>query len=206
MHTPISGKSNTRFQQEAFVGGSCHTPDGAWAALYSQRQSAAAKVASLEPQRYRRAAERIEIVKKLKSKSKAVRLKARASAIEWNAQIEVRRVAAQGARDELRHLDELLAQLEPQRKYAHLSPLEANEANQPEEWCEDLKFTAENMMLGSRLGISHDYLKVMRMHPNFTDSILPHILKICQAFEKRAPIGEILVKGPRNFLLEGPAA
>jgi DNA-binding transcriptional regulator PaaX len=194
MHAPIPGKSNTRFQNESFVRDACHTDDGKWAQIASQRRASAQKVQSLEVQALDREA--------LRLKNEAALIEAKARILEFEQAEESFAEAAEGARDELRHLEALLAEIEPKRKYADLSDIEAAEATQLDEWAEDLKFTAECMIFGTRIGIAHDYFKVMRNHPRFHSDILPHLAAIVRAIETaHGQISSVMPKA-----LEGPKA
>jgi hypothetical protein len=68
-----------------------------------------------------------------------------------------------------------MKELEPQRKYKHLTDQEAHEAMQREEWCHELMNRAENFLV-SQGTIPHDHLEAMRNHPDFSTQILPHIV------------------------------
>jgi hypothetical protein len=64
--------------------------------------------------------------------------------------------------------------LEPQRKYAHLSVLEAAQAAQREEWLLEFKQRTENYLL-SKGTIPEDQLNAMRNHPDFKTELVPFI-------------------------------
>ena len=72
-----------------------------------------------------------------------------------------------------------MAELEPQRKYAHLPLLEASQAAQREEWLLEFKHRTENYLL-SRGTIPEDQLQAMRSHPDFESSIVPFISDIVE--------------------------
>lgn len=207
MHAPIRGWVNSKFQSLFFLAGNCHTPDGAWALLQNQRADLLFKIEMQKAQRYRRDAERIEIVTKLKSKSKAARLQARASAIEWNAQIEPCTIAVKGAKAELSYIDELLAHIEPHRLYSGMSSSDAAQECQHEEWCLTLIRRAENYLAFGPIP-AHE-LETMRAHPDFEARIRPRILEVIDSRMTQNP--ELLLNGYRAVMasplpkfLEGP--
>jgi hypothetical protein len=56
--------------------------------------------------------------------------------------------------------------------------LKMEQAMQRDEWAEELKARAENMLIANAVGISHDQITTMRQHPDFSAKILPHIRKV----------------------------
>lgn len=188
-------RTNSDFQLKHFFVGSCHTPDGAWAALYSERIALEGKLRHAEAQDLRRQA-RIAAASEVledSSSSRSAVLNAKADLIEANADLETWKLNVQAARAELATIVELMAQLEPQRKYAHLPLLEANEAAQEEEWKLELMYRAENFLLTSRT-IPHDHFARMREHPAFRSEILPHVQRT----------NALLKAGKELAVIEGP--
>jgi hypothetical protein len=84
--------------------------------------------------------------------------------------------------DELECINKLMAELEPHRKYAHLTLFEANEACQQEEWLEELKTRAENFLV-CQGAIPHDQLSTMRSHPDFEAVLVPYIQETIAAIQ-----------------------
>ena len=80
----------------------------------------------------------------------------------------------EAAKMELNTINEIMMELEPHRKYAHLPLLEANEAAQREEWLGEFKNRVENFLFSIGT-IPEDQLRAMRNHPDFQTELLPHI-------------------------------
>jgi hypothetical protein len=83
-----------------------------------------------------------------------------------------------------------MAELEPFRKYAHLSILEATEASQRDEWLEELKTRAENFLV-TQGTIPHDHLNTMRCHPDFKTHLVPHVSNLMVEMQKVRPMDVI---------------
>ena len=172
-------RTNSDFQLWHFFAGSCHTADGAWAVMYSEKIALEGKLRHTEAQRLTReskiaAAE--EILEDPTSK-RSQKLKAQAEIVEQEADIETWTLNVEAARMELNTINEIMAKIEPLRKYAHLPMLEANEACQEEEWMRELQYRAENFIL-TQGSIPHDHFARMREHPKFKTELLPHIQKV----------------------------
>lgn len=181
-------RMNHDFQLQFFMANSCHTPDAAYALLYAQKIDMEAKLGHALAQKLRRDAKRTKAQHIYDTSGlDHERLEARADMAELDADEYVFEQNIKGAEAELACIQKLMAELEPQRKYAHLSILEANEACQREELCAELKYRAENFLL-SHGTIPADQLSTMRCHPDFTTEILPHITQITQLINQRSDL------------------
>lgn len=169
-------RTNTDFQLKHFFVGSCHTPDGAYAVLYSEKIALEDKLRHSEAQRLRRDA-KIAAANEIlddSSSAKSACLNAKADIAEANADIGTWKMNVEAAKNELDTILGLMRDLEPHRKYAHLPILAANEASQEEEWMRELMYRAENFLLTQHT-IPHDHFARMREHPKFHTHILPHV-------------------------------
>ena len=167
-------RTNSDFQIRHFLAGSCHTADGAWALLYSERIALEDKLRHSEAQRLRREAKIAKARHKLKSVVDYDVLEARADIVEAEADLGTWFMNVEAAKAELATIVALMAEIEPHRKYAHLPFLKANEAAQQEEWKLELMYRAENFLMTSGT-IPHDHFARMREHPQFHTDILPHV-------------------------------
>jgi len=169
-------RNNCDFQLRHFMAGSCFTPDGAWMLMYSQKVDREAVIKSCEAQRIRREATILDaqsIIDDLNS-SKTDKMRAQADIMEANANYYVWEKNLEAAKMELNTINEIMMELEPHRKYAHLPLLEANEAAQREEWLGEFKNRVENFLFSIGT-IPEDQLRAMRNHPDFQTELLPHI-------------------------------
>jgi hypothetical protein len=71
-------------------------------------------------------------------------LDARATVAELDAYADQTKPCIDAAEQELLFIDQLVAKVQPHRKYAHLPDAEAHQACQVEEWKHELLFRAEN--------------------------------------------------------------
>lgn len=175
-------RNNSDFQLRHFMANNCHTADVAWCLMYEQRLDIYMKLEATKAKLLRRKAKRIEIEKKLQSDSEAERLIAEADLIEWQSSEGLFEMAIKGAEQELATIDSIMAELEPQRKYAHLSVLEASQAAQREEWLLEFKRRCENYLISIGT-IPEDHLNAMRNHPDFEQEIVPHVQQVAQQIE-----------------------
>lgn len=196
-------RNNSDFQLRYFIANSCHTADAAWCLMYEQHLDIKLKLESTRARVLRRQAKRLEIDKALQSDEELTRLNAQADLIEWQSGEGILELAIKGAEMELATIESIMAELEPQRKYAHLSMLEASQAAQREEWCLEFKRRTENYLLSIGT-IPEDQLNAMRNHPDFEQQIVPHVenlmLKIAAAKDK------IQLLTGKTPLLEAPRA
>lgn len=141
MHS-ASHRLNHDFQLQHFLAGLCHTPDGAYALMYGQKIDMESKVKASETQKIEREIKQLECEAVLKSwfSSRIKKLTAKKELLELEASRSTWEMSVAGAKNELATIEKLMATLEPLRKYAHLSILDANEACQQEEWLGELKY------------------------------------------------------------------
>ena len=172
-------RNNSDFQLRYFLAGSCHTPDGAYILLYSQKIDMEAKVKHQSAQAMRREAKLLEIEEILNhpASTKIQKLNALADKAEIDANLPIWEMNKTAAEQELATIVKLMDELEPLRKYSHLDILEASEATQREEWLGELKHRAENFLL-TQGTIPADQLETMRTHPDFETSIVPHVQQL----------------------------
>lgn len=173
---------NHDFQLQYFMANSCRTPDAAYALLYAQKVDMETKLKHSKAQLLRKEIKMKQIQEILNApdSTEIDKLEAQADALEVEADQYTYEMNLKGAQNEYDCIVELMEQLEPQRKYSHLDILDANEACQREELCEELKFRAENFLM-SQGYIPSDHLSSMRCHPDFSEKILPHIGEIQHA-------------------------
>ena len=167
-------RNNSDFQLKYFMANSCHTADISWCLMYEQKLDIQIKLESTKAKVLRRKAKRIEIDEALKSENYAKQLNAQADLIEWESGNGLLEIAILGAEQEIATIKSIMAELEPQRKYAHLSVLEAAQAAQREEWLLEFKQRTENYLL-SKGTIPEDQLNAMRNHPDFKTELVPFI-------------------------------
>lgn len=84
------------------------------------------------------------------------------------------------AKRERDFIQNMIATIDPFRKYRHLPDHEAMQACQREEWGLELIRRAENFLLMSG-AIPADQIEAMRLHPDFDEVIFPRIMAIEQA-------------------------
>jgi len=147
--------------------------------MYSQKIDIEGKLRHSEAQRLKREAKIAaaeEILEDPLSK-RSQKLEAQAEIVEANADVEIWELNLQGAKNELATIQQIMAELEPMRKYSHLPLLGATEACQREEWLYELKGRAENFLV-TQGSIPHDHLNTMKCHPDFEEELIPHIQQI----------------------------
>jgi len=127
----------------------------------------------------RRKAKLIEIEKKLESTDPVTQLNAQADLIDWKSGDGMLEIAILGAEQELATITSIMAELEPQRKYANLPVLEAAQAAQREEWLLEFRRRTENYLLSIGT-IPEDQLNAMRNHPDFESNLVPYITNVLQ--------------------------
>ena len=167
-------RNNSDFQLRYFMANNCHTADVAWCLMYEQKLDIQIKLEITKAKVLRRKARQIEIEESLKSQDSVKQLNAQADLIEWQSGEGLLELAILGAEQEIATIESIMAELEPQRKYAHLPVLEASQAAQREEWLLEFKHRTENYLL-SRGTIPEDQLQAMRSHPDFESNIVPFI-------------------------------
>lgn len=172
-------RTNSDFQLKHFFVGSCHTPDGAYAVLYSEKIALEDKLRHSEAQKLRREAKIAAANEVLDDSSSTMSacLNAKADMAEAYADYGTWKLNVEAAKNELETILGLMADLEPHRKYSHLPLLEANEASQEEEWMRELMYRAENFLI-TQGTIPHDHFARMREHPKFLSEILPYVNRV----------------------------
>lgn len=210
-------RQNTKFQLRYFLAGSCTTPDGAYSLLYGQLNDMQTKLAHADAQLKKRqsklkAAEAKEVQaqfeldqfitaspKHLVLQAEADLLEAQADRLEVEADIPTWEMNLKAAKQELKDIEDLMAELKPMCKYADLDILEQSEAAQEGEWLGELKMRAENFLL-TQGTIPHDHFHTMRMHPQFKEVLIPFIQDMS---DKVKSIGLVDygsgTQGPKNW-------
>jgi len=166
------------------MANNCHTADTAWCLMYEQRLDIMLKLESTRARMLRREAKKAEIEDILNdaSANKSAKLNAQADLMEWQSGEGLLELAIAGAEQEIATIEQIMAELEPQRKYGHLPVLEASQAAQREEWCLEFKRRCENYLLSIGT-IPEDQLNAMRNHPDFEQEIIPHVRQISQRIQ-----------------------
>jgi len=172
-------RNNSDFQLRYFVANSCHTADIAWCIMYEQKLDIQMKLVHTKANILRRKAKLIEIEKKLESTDPVTQLNAQADLIDWKSGDGMLEIAILGAEQELATITSIMAELEPQRKYAHLPILEMAQAAQREEWLLEFRRRTENYLLSIGT-IPEDQLNAMRNHPDFESNLVPYIANTLQ--------------------------
>lgn len=179
------GKFNTFFQIAYFIGGACHTPDGAYFALkelwWDRKNTLSAnKAKALEVK-----AERLECKSIIDSQDSKEweKMKAQARLDLLDGDIEFSQHLISQAEAEFGFLDDCLNALKPKCKYADMPESMAHEMSQREEWLLELRYRAENYLCcGNQIPAAE--FDTMRLHPDFASHILPHIRDITIAISK----------------------
>lgn len=182
-------RQNSQFQLRYFLAGDCKTADGAWSLMYGQKIDMETKLRHSESQRLRRES-KIALAQEIIDDPKATKgqiLGAQADIAEQEADTPVWELNLQAAQMELADIENLMAELEPHRKYGHLPLLEATEAAQRDEWLEELKTRAENFLV-TQGTIPHDHLNTMRCHPDFKTHLVPHISNLMVEMQNTLPV------------------
>lgn len=198
MHS-VPYKTNSDFQTKHFLAGSCYTADGAWGELYNQRETIRAHLDEIETKHMELQADLLDAQElAATAQSEAQKLRASATLRRTTAALKTSTLARAGAESEIAAIDDLMASLEPSRKYAGLAPEQAIEAAQRDEWREELRHRSENFLLANVTGIPHDQIHAMRMHPDFYSSILPHIREVHELITShRMEEAVRLIEGPK---------
>lgn len=170
-------RTNSDFQLRYFIANSCHTADAAWCIMYEQRVDMRSKVIVTKAQLIRREAERIKIERKLNSDDPYEQMMGKADLLEWEGSFGALEIALKAAEDELATIEQIMAELEPKRKYGHLSVLEAASLSQKDEWLEEFKHRCENYLVSIGT-IPEDQLAAMRKHPDFQEQIVPFVKQL----------------------------
>ena len=194
-------RNNSDFQLRHFLAGSCFTPDGAWMLMYGQMIDREATVKVCEASRLKQLAKRMDIEEVLNDPNakETDKLRAQADLLEQEAHAETFERNLQAAKMELATITNIMEELEPHRKYKHLSLLEANEAAQRDEWLGEFKNRVENFLFSTGT-IPEDHLRAMRNHPDFQGELLPHIVGTMKKIESQRNSIELLTNHSVPFL------
>lgn len=194
-------RNNSDFQLRHFLAGSCFTPDGAWMLMYGQMIERETTIKSCEAQKIRREAKILDLQAILSDPtiSQTDKMRAQADLIESEALYYTWKTNYEAALMELTTIKNIMSELDPHRKYAHLPLLEANEAAQREEWLGEFKNRVENYMFSIGT-IPEDQLRAMRNHPDFQIEILPHIKKVMERLSTTKNAIECLTNHTEYFL------
>lgn len=167
-------RNNSDFQLRHFIANQCHTADVAWCVMYEQKLDIQIKLDVTKARLIRRKAKKLEIDNNLNTNDPIQKLNAEADLLEWQSSDGMLEMAILGAEQEICTITQIMDELEPRRKYAHLPLLEAAQAAQQEEWKLEFKHRIENFLL-SRGTIPEDQLQAMRSHPDFESELVPHV-------------------------------
>lgn len=194
-------RNNSDFQLRHFLAGSCFTPDGAWMLMYGQMIDREAVIKSCEAQRLRRDAKIMDAQALINDPhvSQTDKMRAQADIVEAEAHYYTWATNLEAAKMELATIKQIMAELEPHRKYAHLPLLEANEAAQRDEWLGEFKNRVENFMFSTGT-IPEDHLRAMRNHPDFQSALLPHIQEVMVKLANAKSSAELLTNHSEYFL------
>jgi len=184
-------RTNSDFQIKYFLAGSCKTADGAWCLLYDQKISREEVLKVTDAQRIKRDIKRIKANRKLLSNDEIEQLEGKLDLIELDASQYGFDMNTEACKQEVQYTTKLMEELEPHRKYGHLSVLEASEAIQEEEWLLELKERCENFMI-TQGTIPHDHFHTMRCHPQFKAELVPFITKLYTQVTQTLSIEESL--------------
>ena len=147
--------------------------------MYEQKLSIQLNLVHTKASLLRRKARRMEIEQALESTDPVEQLNAQADLFEWEGSEGMLEMAILGAEQELATITSIMAELEPQRKYANLPILEAAQAAQREEWLLEFRRRTENYLLSIGT-IPEDHLNAMRNHPDFESNLVPYIANTLQ--------------------------
>jgi len=169
--------------------------------MYGQKIDREAVIKSCEAQRIRREAKIMDAQAVINDPhvSQTDKMRAQADIIEADAHYYTWSTNLEAAKMELATIKQLMAELEPHRKYAHLPLLEANEAAQREEWLGEFKNRVENFMFSTGT-IPEDHLRAMRNHPDFQSALLPHIQEVMGKLANAKSSADLLTNHSEYFL------
>jgi hypothetical protein len=172
-------RKHSSFALRHFLAGSCYTPDAAYCLLYAQGEQIEMDVASGEASILEQQANELEWQEKIAhSASEPERLRALAEITRQQAMRKNFELNIEGAKRELQEINAMLEELRPMCKHWDADILKMEQDMQRDEWAEELKARAENMLLSNAIGIGYDHIATMRQHPDFSNKILPHIRKV----------------------------
>lgn len=109
----------------------------------------------------------------------AFRTRWRAECMELRNNIQRAQALVAAAARELATINELLAEVRPLRKFAHLPEHQAHQAAQEEQWLLELQWRAENCFVAMGT-IPPEQLEVMRLHPAWATHLRPKVTAMLQ--------------------------
>ena len=189
-------RQNHDFQIAYFLAGKCHTPDGAYGLLCDLRDDRQAAIAAYHVETKRLQARELR-ARNPSIQDEAAGLEACADLEEIGHLLLQREDLFASATAELAFIERCVALVQPLRAFGHLPDIEAHEAAQRAEWLGELLHRAENY-IASQGTIPHDELAIMRSHPDFAETILPHVEKLA-AGRGTGQLDQILKTKPRLF-------
>jgi hypothetical protein len=204
MHA-IPNHTNSNFQIAYFLVGSCFTPDAAIALLTNLKENKEIALSQVKASDLREKAKIIRANKMLRSDDEAECLEGEAdlAEIEANKELSLKNITA--AKSELNFINLCIEKVKPHCKFNHLSPDDAAQAAQQEEWKLELIHRAENYLLTGSI-IPADHFATMRMHPEFETAILPAVKEITKSLSSEAGQLKLLAKSSKtqiSIMLEG---
>lgn len=177
---------NSNFQIEAWVAGKAHTPWEKYRLLCNQLENRQLALSQTEA-----AAKHMEakIAKFNHLKTLGIEwevLEVEAELIEARSNREVGDRCIESARQEVKFIESMIAQLEPQLEATRLqgyTDQQMFQHNQSTEWMAELLHRAENHYI-SRIfgGFPPDQIDAMRSHPHFESQILPALKQMHQNY------------------------
>jgi hypothetical protein len=179
---------NSHFQIRHFLAGRAHTPDGAYRVLRELAEDRATALEAAQVSLLRTQARLQELTSVWRAMLgwfvPGLRMRTMASLLELRNDSFRARALVSVAEKELRHIKELIHEIEPQRRFRHMLDHEADQAAQEEEWRLELLSRVENFMVSTGT-IPPDQLETMRLHPAWKTEILPHMRHVAGLVERR---------------------
>ena len=191
-------RTNHDFQIAYFIAGSCHTPDAAYISLVGLRNDREMALKQKEVTDLRTQAGRLRAQKKIESTDPIEQLEGKADLTEIENLNTMQEDLFKATEDELAFINKCITELQPYRKYGHLTDAECAESCQYEEWALELKERAENYLL-TQGTIPHDHFITMRRHPEFGTMILPHIEKLQIAMAEPDGCRSLLLETKKEY-------
>jgi len=204
-----TNRVNHDFQIAHFIAGSCHTADAAYAILCDLKEDRNNSIKVFAASKLREKAKRVRAQRLIDSTDEAEQLEGQADLVEIEAMAETIQKNYAAAEAELKTISKYMDELEPLRKYAHLSLPEAHEAAQREEWLLELKCRVENYITTTGT-VPPDQIATMRLHPDFASTLLPHINHVRHLLVSNdgPAIDKLMIRKefPLPALLAGPSS
>lgn len=169
------GWVNSDFQISAFIIKNCHTADEAYRVLNQLKADRELAIKTTDAGRKKQQAKIIRAQRILdNSGDVADKLDAESILMEAEAFEEDHIKCYNAALHEIEFIDYCLVQIEPLRKYSHLTDAMAAQICQKEEWKYELITRAKDYLLTTGT-IPTDHYRTMRLHPDYQEEIAPII-------------------------------